>query len=114
MNDAAEKRLAMPPGPLVWIAIFVMVVLVVAGLLLAKRRGDVLGGAERHLLRPAGKGPHAHLVDLDVAGFGVSTEDMGHRHVVENVIDVGLERDGVVAPADHVHDVTSYIIDMPA
>lgn len=55
---------------------------------------------------------HTHLVDLDVSGFGISTEDMGHRHVVENSVDVGVEDDGRTVPADHVHSLGEFIVDV--
>jgi len=106
-----------------WVIVLVVILLVVTGILLAMRRkrakrgGGYFGGAGKtsdksHVMLPAGKGPHTHLVDLDGTGFGVSSEDRDHRHVVENAIDIGLEMDGDVGPADHTHDVTSYIVDV--
>lgn len=100
----------------VWVIVLIIIVLILAGLVIARRRKSVYtGGADdrsRQIMLPAGKGPHTHLVDLDVSGFGISTEDMGHRHVVENSVDVGVEDDGRTVPADHVHSLGEFIVDV--
>lgn len=110
-------------SPYTWIIVLVVIVLVIVGILLAMKkrsagktggfyRGGSRGRQPSHVMLPAGRGPHAHEVDLDETGFGVSSLDRGHRHVVENTIDIGLEQDGDVAPADHQHDLTAYIVDV--
>lgn len=96
--------------PVFWVIVIIAVVLV--ALLFARGR-KMVGGAEEpsHILLPAGKGPHTHLADLSPGGGGISTEDRGHRHTVVDFVDVGLATPEGVAPADHVHDVTQYIVD---
>ena len=108
---------------MMWVVVLVVVLLIVTGILIAmkRRRAAKVGGysdgyfggaSNTHELLPAGKGPHTHKVDLDDTGSGVSTTDMGHRHVVENAIDIGLEKDGEVVPGNHTHNVTDYIVDV--
>lgn len=100
-----------------WVIVLVVILLVIVGILLAMKKkaaktGGFYGGKEKsHVMLPAGQGPHTHEVDLDETGFGVSTLDRGHRHVVEDTIDIGLEQNGDVGRADHHHDVTAYIVD---
>lgn len=102
-----------------WVIVLVVILLVIVGILMAMKKrkaakgGDFYGGKEKsHVMLPAGRGPHSHEVDLDEAGFGISTCDRGHRHVIEDTIDIGLEQNGDVGPADHRHDVTAYIVDV--
>lgn len=103
-----------------WVIVLVVILLVIVGILLAMKKkaaktGGFYGGKEKsdasHLMLPAGQGPHTHEVDLDETGSGVSTCADSHRHVVEKTIDIGLEQNGDVSPADHHHDVTAYIVD---
>lgn len=102
-----------------WVIVLVVILLVIVGILMAMKKreaakgGGFYGGKEKsHVMLPAGRGPHTHVVDLDETGFGISTRDRGHRHVVEDTIDIGLEQNGDVGPADHRHDVTAYIVDV--
>lgn len=101
-----------------WIVVLVVVILVFVGILMAMKgrkagkTGEFYGGKEfSHVMLPAGRGPHTHGVDLDETGSGISSFDQGHHHAVEKTIDIGLEQDGDVVPANHQHDITAYIVD---
>ncbi len=99
----------------VWVVALIVIALILVGLVVARRRkGVYTGGADsqKRIMLPAGKGPHTHLVDLDASGFGISTEDMGHRHVVEDSMDVGVEDKGQTVPADHSHNLGEFIVDV--
>lgn len=119
---AGSKDTGYNPAAYAWIIVLAVIILVIAGVLLAMRSkragktGGFFGGKEKtdglHLMLPAGRGPHTHEVDLDETGFGVSTRDRDHRHVIENTIDIGLEQNGDVAPADHRHSITTHIVDV--
>lgn len=93
--------------------IVVVILLVLLALVLQRRRRTVSGGAEGktrpYLMLPAGRGPHTHMVNLDAAGAGTSTEDEGHRHAVRRGVDVGIVEDGAIVPGSHVHSVAEFV-----
>jgi flagellar basal body-associated protein FliL len=98
------------------LVLIVLVVLVILVAMLVRRwykkknNARVTGGGMHELL-PAGDPRHTHMVDIDQAGSGVSTEDEGHRHAVEGKRDIGLALpDGEVGEASHTHDITQYIV----
>lgn len=109
--------------------VMVVIILIVAGLLLAahlqhrgsgaslvKTGGDAAGGDAAgdnftHLLQPAGAGPHSHLASLDETGTGTSTVDSGHSHDIENFTDAGVSNGAIDTVAGHRHDVTKFIVD---
>ena len=100
-----------------WIVVLVVIILVLAGLVMGRRGGSdsgrmhTTGGKEySHILLPVGQNPHSHLVDLDDEGSGVSTEDKGHQHAVQNETDVGLCQEGRIRPAGHTHNIAEYIV----
>lgn len=93
--------------------VIVVVILLVLLALVLQRRRTVSGGAEvkthPYLMLPAGRGPHTHMVNLDDAGAGTSTEDEGHRHAVRRGVDVGIVEDGAIVPGSHVHSVAEFV-----
>jgi hypothetical protein len=76
-------------APTAWI-VLVVVVLVIAGMVLAARRRGAVGAGETvWRLEPAGAGGHTHTAVLDDSGSGVSTPELGHWHTVEAIVDRG-------------------------
>lgn len=98
----------------VWIFIVLIVFVLVAAAAQRHKSDRVHGGGSgpSHILHPAGRGPHTHLVELDSSGAGVSSCAEGHRHQVENTVDVGLASSGGLAEAGHQHDIGAYVVDV--
>lgn len=99
MGSAQKKPNAL------WAIVVIVVIILVILLAMGKTPSSMFTGGAETLL-PAGKDDHTHAVDLGSCGCEISSEDHGHRHIVENTSDVG-----VLAPADHTHDIASYIVD---
>ena len=51
---------------------------------------------------------HGHTADVDAAGYGISTETQGHRHVIVDSDDVAMRPD-LGEGTQHKHPISAYI-----
>jgi hypothetical protein len=85
------------------IVLVILVVLVAHVFAMERAERTLVRGGAAYLLKPAGRGGHTHVADLDARGDGVSSVTMGHAHAVA-AMRAAPGADG------HVHDLSQYIV----
>lgn len=92
------------------IIVIVLVFVMIVAIAFISTPSAIYGGDPSGLvvLRPSGEGPHTHMAELEL-GSGISTKNDGHRHVVQNYVDDGIEGQGSATPS-HTHKITQFIV----